>query len=862
MRHALLVAAIAGLASFALLAQDSPVGPAKGGHHVATGHLIRPAGEVVSWSGRPVAAALSPDGQWLFVKDNRGLVVVDAAKWKVAQQLAFPKGKGGGSMHGLAVSRDGKRAYATTSGDSLCEAEADGGKLKWKRTIRLPGPGGKGASYPTGIALTADGKRAWVCLSRNNSIVSVDLVKGTAGDEVAVGMAPYAIALSRDAKTAYVTNWGGRRPKKDERTALSSGSPVLVDERGVASSGTVARVSLEVGKMIRQQEIGLHPAGLALSADGKRLFVACANSDTVCLLNAPSLELVQRLSVRPDKGLPFGSATNDVALSPDGKTLYAANGGNNAVAVVPLDGKALAPMRLAGFVPAGWYPGAVACGAKHLFIANVKGEGSRTRGPKATGYSVYGYTGTASRVAYPSEKELAAWTKQVREDAKVPQVLKALERGEKAALPSPVPARLGEPSVFEHVVYIIKENRTYDQVFGDIKQGNGDTKLCIFGRDVTPNHHALAEQFVLLDNFYCNGVLSADGHSWATEGNVTDHLEKAFGGFSRSYTYGDDPLTYSSSGFLWDGVLLAGLSFRNYGELVYTDPVNPKGVTFTSVWKDYQAKAGKIAWKSKCGIATLDKYTSRTFPGWNMMITDVQRVDDWLKEFRAYEKKGEWVNLTMMALPQDHCSGLQPGMPTPNAHMADNDLALGRLVEAISKSKFWKKTVIFVIEDDPQNGFDHVDGHRSLCLVISPYTKRKTKVSRFYNQTSVLHTMERILGVWAMNQMDGSSPLMTDCFTMKPDFTPYKALPAKVPLDQLNWPKKAMSERERYWARRSQEMDLSGPDRADEEVFNRILWHAVKGTDAPYPEKLAGAHGRGLGRLGLRLARRGGVERD
>ena len=424
------------------------------------------------------------------------------------------------------------------------------------------------------------------------------------------------------------------------------------------------------------------------------------------------------------------------------------------------------------------------------------------------------------------------------------------------AAPVPVPRRLGEPSVYEHVIYVIKENRTYDQVFGDLKQGKGDPKLCVFPRDVTPNHHKLAEEFVLLDNFYCNGVLSADGHSWATEGNVTDHLERAFGGFTRSYTYGDDPLTYSSSGFLWDGVLLAGRTFRNYGELRYTDPV-ARGVTFTQVWKDYQAKAGKIAWKHKCGIAALDRHTAPAFPGWNMMVTDQQRVDAWLEEFRAAEKKGDWPALTMLVLPQDHCSGTQPGMPTPRAHMADNDLALGRLVEAVSASKSWKKTVVFVIEDDPQNGFDHVDGHRSLCLVASPYTKRKQVVSEFYNQTSVLHTMERILGVPSMNQMDGAAPLMTQCFTTKPDFSPYKALPAKVALDELNKPMKSMTERERHWAMKSMELDFSKPDAADEDTLNRILWHALKGTDAPYPAALAGAHGKGLKARGLRLARSG-----
>lgn len=810
-----------------------------GPRFMATGHRLRPAGEAVSFAGRPVD--LAPAGGQIVVKDNAGLTILDVAKWVVAQRLPFPKGKGGGSMHGLAVRDD--RAFATTSNSSLCIARRDAaGRWAWQRTIDFPG---KQAAYPTGVAISPDGKRAWVCLSMSNSLAEVDLEAGKPLREFHVGMAPYAVVLDGD--TAYVSNWGGRRPKDKKGTALSAGSLVLVDERGIASSGTVVKVDLRKGRIVEEAEVGLHPAGLVL--DRKRLFVACANSDTVVQLDPATLAVKQRLLVRPDPTLPFGSATNALAIAPDGKTLYAANGGNNAVAVIDLG----PTMRLRGLVPAGWYPGAVICDKEALVIANVKGEGSRTA--RADGsYSVYGYKGTVNRVKVPDADALKTYTAQVREDARVPQVLAARERGEKRAKPVPVPARVGEPSVFDHVVYVIKENRTYDQVFGDLKQGKGDPKLCLFPRAITPNHHALAEEFVLLDNFYCNGVLSADGHSWATEGNVTDHLEKAFGGFTRSYTWGDDPLTYSSSGFIWDGVLLAGRSFRNYGEFRYSD--EPAKVTFTDLWKDYRSGANKIALKHRMGLAPLERYTAPNYVGWNMKVTDQQRIDAWLAEFREYEKKGTWIDFSLLLLPQDHCSGTQPGMPTPAAHMADNDLALGRLVEAISRSKFWAKTVIFVIEDDPQNGFDHVDGHRSLCLVISPYTKRREVISDFYNQTSVLHTMQRILGVPAMNQLDGSAPLMTTCFTHKPDFTPYKARSVKTPLDQLNPPLKGLKGAARHWAEKSLAENLSQPDAVDEDTWNRILWFAVKG-EASYPSALAGAHGTGLRGRKLRLA--GGV---
>ncbi len=833
----------------ALLAQlTDRVGPTDGGQLVPTGQLVRPAGESLTFPGRPVDLALAPDGKSLYIKDNRGIVVVDTATWKIKQQLAFPKNKGGGSMHGLAVSHDGKRLYATTAQDLLWEAQIEPTSLRWARSIPLPGPDNKGASHATGIALSKDGKRAFVCLSRNNKLGIVDLEAGKLVEQLSVGVAPYGIVLTEDERIALVSNWGGRRPNAGERTAMSSGTPVLVDARGVASSGTVCRVDLRAGRMRREVETGLHPAGLALSADGKQLFVANANSDTVTILEADTLNRLQEIVVRPEAKLPFGSATNAVALSRDGKTLFAANGGNNAVASITLGAKPT----VSGYIPAGWYPGAVVCDDRYLYIANVKGEGSRGRDPSKGAYNVFGYTGSVTRVPFPTPKELETYTAQVRKEARVPEVLRALERGLSSARPVPVPANVGEPSVIEHVVYVIKENRTYDQVFGDLKQGNGDPKLCIFPREITPNHHALAEQFVLLDNFYCNGVLSADGHSWVTEGNVTDHLEKAFGGFTRSYTFGDDPLTYSSTGFIWDNALLHGKSFRNYGEMRESES-KPANASFSDIWKDYRAGTNKIPLTHKMYLDTLMRYTHPDYPGWNMKITDQQRIDVFLKEFQEFEKKGELPNLVMVYLPQDHTSGTQPNMPTPRAHMADNDLAVGRLVEAISKSKFWKKSAIFIIEDDPQDGFDHVDGHRSLCLVVSPYAKRKQVVSQFYNQTSVLHTIERILGLPAMNQLDGLAPVMSECFTTRPDYTSYTAIVPKFALDELNPPLKELKGKARELAELSLAQDLSRPDRIDDDDFNVIIWHAMKGTEAAYPKAWAGAHGRGLKALGLRL---------
>ncbi len=829
---------------------DTPrVGPAsQDGHIVATGQRIRPAGDSVEFSGRPVDLALAPHGRTLYVKDNRGLVAIDTQTWKVRQELPFTEGSGGGSPDGIAITRDGSRVYATTAQNHLAEAKVTSeGRLAWGRTILLPGPppDGKGYAHPCGIALSPDEKRAYVCLSRNNSLGVIDLESGMLRREIRVGVAPFDVALSADGRTAFVSNWGGAHPEPGERRANSSGTDVAVDRRGIAVQGSISFVDVEEGRETSQTPTGLHPSDVVLSADGSTLFVANANSDTVSVLDVATRRTRETLLVRPDPRLPYGSAPNALALSRDGATLYVANGGNNAVAVVSMKSGKQGRSEIRGFIPAGWYPGSVVTDGKNLYIANVKGLGSRRREEGDKGWHVKRFLGTINRVPIPGAGMLASYTRQVHADGRIPEILKAWERAQSGQAAVPVPERPGECSVFEHMVYIIKENRTYDQVFGDLPQGDGDPRLCIFGREVTPNHHALAEQFVLLDNFYCNGVNSADGHAWSTEGNVTGYLEKAFGGFTRTYTFGDDPLSYSSSGFIWDSVLLAGLSFRNFGEMDYATPV-PANATFKAIYDDFRGKTGKIRFTQNIGIARLRGYSSPSYPGWNMRIPDVLRAEAFLRELKQAETPGTWPNLTIVYLPQDHTSGTAPGEPTPRAHMADNDLALGRIIEGISRSRFWPKTCVFVIEDDPQDGFDHIDGHRSLCLVVSPYTKRGAVVSDFYNQTSLLHTIARILGIPPLNQMDALSPVMTACFQKTPDLRPYRALPNRIPLDELNPKLSALSGRKHYWAQKSRELPLEKFDQADEDTLNRILWHSIKGVNAPYPAHLAGAHGTGL----------------
>ncbi len=823
------------------------VGPLPDGKTgLATSQLIRAAGDSLSFGGRPVDLALSPDAKTLYVKNMSSLLVVDVARWSLLQQLDFPAS--GASMHGITVSGDGSHVYVTGSNNELYEAAvATHGTVSWSRTLSLPGN-----SVPCGVALSRDGTKAFVCLSRNNTLAVVNLQTGALIRQISVGVAPFDVLLSTNGNVAYVSDWGGRRSIAGDVTANSAGTQVVVDSRGIGASGVVSFVDLVANTQTSQILTGLHPADLELSTDGLTLYVANANSDTVTVINTLSATVRESILVRPDPALPFGSAPNALALSRDGSKLFVANAGNNAIAVVELPNARHTNSLVEGFIPTDWFPGGVVTDRNHVFVANVKGLGSRNAPPTNHVWEITQYLGSANRIPIPSRETLSKYTAWVHEDSRVPQMLRTMEAAQSGQTPVPVPKRTGEPSVFKHVIYVVKENKTYDQIFGDLPQGNSEPSLCVFGRKVSPNHHALAEQYVLLDNFYCNGVLSVDGHSWVTEANVTDHLEKSFGGFVRSYTFGDDALTYSSSGFIWNNVLLHGLSFRNYGEFDYASPV-PGNASWLTIYQDFTNHTGQIKYAQNIGVAPLRPYSSTNCPGWNLGIPDVVRADAFIKELKADETSGFWPTFQILYLPNDHTIGTSPGYPTPRAQVADNDLALGQVVEAITKSRFGSNTCIFVIEDDPQSGYDHVDGHRSLCLVISPYIKRGMVISQFYNQTGVIHTMERILGIPPMNQMDALSPLMTDCFTNVPNFQPYTALTNNVPLAEMNPGTASLSRKERYWANKSLKLDFTQPDHADDDTLNKIVWHSVKGMDAKYPARFAGTHGKGLKKLHLVL---------
>jgi hypothetical protein len=410
-----------------------------------------------------------------------------------------------------------------------------------------------------------------------------------------------------------------------------------------------------------------------------------------------------------------------------------------------------------------------------------------------------------------------------------------------------VPERIGEPSLIKHVVYVIKENRTYDQVLGDVEAGNGDPRLCIFGARTTPNQHKLVREFVLLDNTYCAGILSADGHQWSTTAIGTDYLERSFAGWPRSYPDGmgedeADALAYSPAGFLWDNALRHGIRIRNYGEFMapavkWRDPGKKGTPDFLANYRTWKGESDEAVFASYPMIATIRPFSPTAYVGWEMAVPDQFRADFIIEELRQFAAKGEFPQLTIVCLPNDHTSGTSEGAPTPAATVADNDLAFGRIVEALSHSPFWREMAIFAIEDDPQNGFDHVSGYRTTAYVASPYAKRGQVVSTQFNTTSLLRTLEQILGLAPMNQFDASAVPMWDAFTDTPDYASFVAVPNNIPLDQMNPAARALADPvARRDALASSRMNFREVDKAPEDALNRILWRAMKGTREPYPE--------------------------
>jgi DNA-binding beta-propeller fold protein YncE len=748
-----------------------------------TGALLDPVAPAHRVGSFPLAAVAAPEGDRVVVLlsgwRQQGLQVVDRASGAVTQTIEQPA-----AFIGLTFSPDGKTLFASGGNDDVVHvyrwenrrAVADGTiVLRTKKDPKTPG-----TSYPAGLACSPDGRTLYVAENLGDSVAVIDLASRKLVRRMLCDRYPYAVVATRD--RVYVSCWG------DDTVNVFHGT---------------RRSRIDVGR---------HPSAMLLHRG--RLYVVSASTDTIAVVDIATGNVVKRLADPPPSGPREGSTPNALVMSSDGAKLFVAEADNNAVAVFDV-----ARGTLIGRVPTEWYPSALARSGKTIVVVNAKGRGSapnpdypqpdKSRPPNFPSYTLGQIDGSVMEFAETL-------------DARQTSRRVAAANGWTAAWPAPHYPPL------KHVIYIIKENRTYDQVFGDVRAGDGDPSLLYFDTTSAPNHHALAERFGLFDRFFCNAEVSPDGHNWSTAAYATDYLEKTvpsmYGSRGRTYDYegsnrnqlvGDeDDVAAPANGYLWNLALRHRISLRNYGEFVVRgDQVN--------------LPQPEVAVKS-----ALAPYTCPDYPGFDLNVSDQHRVDIWMREFERYVKDGNLPTLEIIRLPNDHTAGAAADKPTPRAYMADNDLALGRIVDAVSHSQYWRDTAIFALEDDAQNGPDHVDSHRSVLLVISAYTKAGV-VHRFVNTTDVLATIEDILGLGAMSHFDHFGRPLRGVFAGEADLRPYARLTPAADMKEKNPPGPA--------AKESARLDLSKEDAADEDLFNRILWESIKGADAPYPGVVRGA---------------------
>ncbi|MBI5281578.1 MAG: bifunctional YncE family protein/alkaline phosphatase family protein [Candidatus Solibacter usitatus] len=807
---------------FAVLSSTAKPGKQPGGAWlIPTTQLLAPWGAPVMIEGRPVDAAFDAETKVLAVLNSRAVLFYDATASSLLGQV-----KSASTSYAGVAFRPGTRevwaSEAKRNGpDGLLVITVDerGAPVKEERKALAPHP------LPIGIAFSRDGGTAYVAMSRSNTLAVMDAATREVRKEIAVGMAPFFVAVAEEAGKVFVSNRGGRRPAAGDTLAPTSGSKIASHaETGSSVSGTVSVVDMKTGA-VEEVAVGLAPSGVAVSPDGKTVAVANGHSDSVTLIDVATLKTKDvKIPAWPEG--TTGSIPAHVAYAPDGRTLYVLCGGMNAVAVVR-DGK------VAGALPTGWFPSGIAVDGKGgLRVVSIKGTGNTAL--RGGNFRSTAYEGMLQAIPAPGEAQWKAGLREVRA-ANAPKFTPAGGVENLAALG------------IKHVFFIIKENRTYDQVFGAIGKGDGDPKLTMFGREVTPNHHALAERYVLLDNFHASSSISFDGHQWLMMAFVSDYTQRAFAASPRGYAWDmSDALTVSPAGFFWQGAP-PEVAVRIYGEFCLPgkfDPATEQAEDITErrgrTWADYWKLYKEGTWRdqvgcSAAGLPALKKLMSPSYPQDDTVITDQIRAEEFLRELGEREKSGVMANINVITLTSDHTNGTNPNSPTPRAMVADNDLALGRMVEGISKSRFWKDSLILVVEDDAQNGIDHVDGHRTVALAIGPKVRRGALDSNHYNQVSMVRTIQEVFRIPARTPWLRSARAMKSVFTPEADARPYECLPARIKLDEMNPPARALRGRARQAAEESARMNWADVDDIPSDALNRILWGAVKGWETPYP---------------------------
>jgi YVTN family beta-propeller protein len=758
------------------------------------GWKLSPAGHSVQLGDLPLNMQLSSSGKFLAITNNgqstQSVQLIDPKTEKILDERVLSK-----SWYGLAFSRDEKHLYASGGNDNwILDFQLKDNKLGVSDTIKLGQIWPKGKISPAGIVVNKINSRLYTVTKEDSTLYIINPSEKAILKKVQLPAIAYSCLLSTNESKLYISLWGAKG---------------------------IAVVDLSGEKIEKIIPVGDHPNELLLNRKGNYLFVANASDNTVSVINTVSGKVMETIATTLYATQLTGSTTNGLALSANEKTLYIANADNNCLAVfdVSKPGSSLSQ----GFIPVGWYPTSVKTLGSKILVSNGKGNTSlpNPQGPQPVSkvdnsdyhmgstvnsrlqYIAGLFKGTLSFMDQPKPEQLKEYTRQVYANTPFTDKRTELADGEKG---NPVPRLMGEKSPIKHVFYIIKENRTYDQVLGDIPKGNGDSSLCLFGRRITPNQHALAEKYVLLDNFYVDAEVSADGHNWSMAAYATDVVEKtwptSYGSRGGSTSFeGGRPVTYPKGGFIWDYCQRAGITYRSYGEF------------------------GAYA---KANIKALQSHMCPKSPGFDMDITDQVRADAWENDFDSLVNAGGVPQFNTLRISNDHTSGQKVGKVSPQAAVADNDLAVGRIVEHLSHSPIWKESVVFILEDDAQNGPDHVDAHRSPAYVIGPYVKRNAAVHTMYSTSGFLRTMELILGLPPMSQYDAAAMPLFECFTNEPDFTPYTLVKPLINLDTRNVANNESS-------RRSELFNFAKEDAAPDLDLNEVVWKSVKGEHSVMP---------------------------
>jgi YVTN family beta-propeller protein len=758
------------------------------------GWKLNPAGRSIPLGDLPLNMQVSTSGKLVAVTNNgqstQTVQLISATTETLLDEKVLGK-----SWYGLAFSRDEKDLYVSGGNDNLIyDFHIKDNKFATCDTIKLGVSWPKDKISPAGIAVNKTKTLLYTVTKEDSCLYIIQPSEKRIIKKVQLPAIAYSCILSSDESKLYVSLWGGR-------------SIAIINTTSAALTTTIPT--------------GDHPNELLLNKKGSLLFVANANDNTVSVISTISQKVIETIATTLYPTQLSGSTTNGLALSANEKTLYIANADNNCLAVFDVSKPGNSGSM--GFIPVGWYPTNVKTIGSRILVANGKGLTSMANpeGPQPISkldnsgvhvgstannklqYIAGLFKGSLSFINAPSAVKLKLYTKQVYANTPYSNKKAKLADGEAG---NPVPRKQGEKSPIKHVFYIIKENRTYDQVLGDLPQGNGDTSLCIFGKNITPNHHALAENYVLLDNFYVDAEVSADGHNWSTAAYATDVVEKtwptSYGNRGGTTNYeGGRPVTYPKDGFIWDYCKRAGISYRSYGEFMDDGVARLK-----SLQGHFCAKA----------------------PGFNLDIKDQLRVDIWQHDFDSLLAVNAVPNFSTIRISNDHTSGQKKGKYSPIAAVADNDLAIGRLIDHLSHSSVWKESVVFILEDDAQNGPDHVDAHRSPAFVVGPFVKRNTVIHTMYSTSGFLRTMELILGLPPMSQYDAAATPLYECFTPKADLSPYVVKPANVDIEQRNI---AVNES----SKRSEQFNFAKEDAAPDLALNEVVWKSVKGEQSVMP---------------------------